>query len=86
MSFPLDQVDNVELDEPVKLNLDEIVSGLSSYMEDVKEKSIQHQQELESAVQEREALKEKIRRLEAELSILDTEAQNAKVLQKVGRT
>ena len=33
--------------------------------------------------QVKKALEEKVRRLEAELSILDTEAQQAKVLQKV---
>ena len=60
------------------------MSGLQGYLEGVKGQSMQHRQDFQMLLQEKEALEEKVRRLEAELSILDTEAQNAKVLQKVG--
>ena len=60
------------------------MSGLQGYLEGVKGQSVQHRQDFQMLLQEKEALEEKVRRLEAELSILDTEAQNAKILQKVG--
>ena len=59
------------------------MSGLQGYLEGVKGQSMQHRQDFQLLLEEKEALEEKIRRLEAELAILDTEAQNAKVLQKV---
>jgi chromosome segregation ATPase len=79
MYFP----DQIEQNESLKSELDDIVSGLQSYLERVKGQSIQHQSEFQMLLQEKEALEEKVRRLEAELGILDTEAQNAKILLKV---
>ena len=76
--------DQIEQNESLKSELDDIVSGLQGYLEGVKGQSVQHRQDFQMLLQEKEALEEKVRRLEAELSILDTEAQNAKILQKVG--
>nr|KAG5703043.1 hypothetical protein BaRGS_016204 [Batillaria attramentaria] len=74
--------DQIEQNEELKSELDDIMSGLSGYLEGVKGQSMQHQQEFQMLLGEKEALEEKIRRLEAELSILDSEAHNSKTLQK----
>ena len=83
-SFTCLIADQIEQNESLKSELDDIVSGLQGYLEGVKGQSVQHRQDFQMLLQEKEALEEKVRRLEAELSILDTEAQNAKILQKVG--
>ncbi|XP_070176721.1 centriolin-like isoform X2 [Littorina saxatilis] len=74
--------EQIEQNESLKGELDDIVHGLQGYLEGVKGQSMQHQQEFQMLLQEKAALEEKVRRLEAELSILDTEATSAKILQK----
>ena len=85
LPIPLSSLaDQIEQNESLKTELDDIVSGLQGYLEGVKGQSVQHRQDFQMLLQEKEGLEEKVRRLEAELSILDTEAQNAKILLKVG--
>ncbi|PVD21840.1 hypothetical protein C0Q70_17642 [Pomacea canaliculata] len=72
----------IERNESIKAELEDIVSDLQGYLEGVKGQTLQHQQEYRRMMEEKGVLEEKIRRLETELDVLDTEAQHAKVLQK----
>lgn len=74
----------IERNESIKAELEDIVSDLQGYLEGVKGQTLQHQQDYRRMMEEKGVLEEKIRRLETELDVLDTEAQHAKVLQKVG--
>ncbi|XP_035827019.1 intracellular protein transport protein USO1-like [Aplysia californica] len=74
--------DQIEQNEELRHELDDIVSGLSGYLENVKGQSKQHKQEFEMLLQEKEGLEEKIRRMEAELQLLEGEANNARWMQK----
>ncbi|GFO09556.1 centriolin [Plakobranchus ocellatus] len=74
--------DQIEQNDELRHELDDIVCGLSGYLENVKGQSRQHKHEFEMLIAEKEALEEKIRRMEGELNILEGEASNARWMQK----
>ncbi|KAK3802588.1 hypothetical protein RRG08_027218 [Elysia crispata] len=73
--------DQIEQNDELRHELDDIVCGLSGYLENVKGQSRQHKHEFEMLIAEKEALEEKIRRMEGELNILEGEASNARWMQ-----
>lgn len=63
--------------------MDEIVGGLQGYLQNVQQQGTQRQQEFTKLLSERENLTEKVRNLENELGILNTEANHLKEMEKV---
>ncbi|XP_059175304.1 centriolin-like isoform X2 [Physella acuta] len=74
--------DQIEQNEELRQELDDIVSGLSGYLENVKGQSEHHKHEVERLVEEKRGMEEKIRRMESDLHKLETESNNARLMQK----
>ncbi|XP_041369906.1 centriolin-like [Gigantopelta aegis] len=74
--------DYIEQNETLQSELDDIISGLQGYIENVQMESTQQKVEIEKLSAQKEGLEGKVRKMEAELSVLDSEAGEVKSMQQ----
>ncbi|KAL5012076.1 hypothetical protein ScPMuIL_010627 [Solemya velum] len=74
--------EKIEQNDELRAELDEIVGGLQGYLQNVQQQGTQRQQEFDKLLSERENLSEKVRNLENELGILNTEANNMRQMER----
>jgi chromosome segregation ATPase len=76
-------VDRIESNETIRTELDEIVGGLQGYLSHVKTKGQKVQRDYEMLLSEKMSLEDQCRKLEQELSVLDSEASKVPTLEQV---
>ncbi|XP_061184132.1 centriolin-like [Saccostrea echinata] len=74
--------DRIESNESIRNDLDEIVGGLQGYLSHVKTKGQKAQRDYETLLSEKMALDDQCRKLEQELSVLDSEASKVPTLEQ----
>ncbi|KAK3605923.1 hypothetical protein CHS0354_017828 [Potamilus streckersoni] len=76
------QDNQIEQNEELREELDGIVGGLQTYLSEVQTKGSRQQQEFQELLVEKEELQHHIRKLEEELTVLDTEASKFREMEK----
>ncbi|XP_056011092.1 centriolin-like isoform X6 [Ostrea edulis] len=74
--------DRIESNESIRTELDEIVGGLQGYLSHVKTKGQKVQRDYEVLLGEKMSLEDQCRKLEQELSVLDSEAGKVPTLEQ----
>ncbi|XP_071115643.1 centriolin-like [Haliotis cracherodii] len=74
--------ERIEANEELRQELDDVVDGLQGYLQNVKDQSVRQKEDFEQVVKEKEGLEERVRRLDAELKIIDREAEESQAWQK----
>lgn len=75
--------DRIESNDSIRNELDEIVGGLQGYLSHVKTKGQKAQRDYEVLLSEKMNLEDQCRKLEQELSVLDSEAGKVPTLEQV---
>ena len=76
-------IDYIDQNETLQGELDDIITGLQGYIETVQRESTQQKVDIEKLSGQKEVLEDRVRKMEAELSILDSEAGEFKSMQQV---
>ncbi|KAL3870359.1 hypothetical protein ACJMK2_038429 [Sinanodonta woodiana] len=76
------QDNQIEQNDELREDLDSIVGGLQTYLSEVQTKGARQQQEFQELLVEKEELQHHIRKLEGELTVLDTEASKFREMEK----
>ena len=75
--------DQIENNESLREELDDIVGGLQSYLASVQSKAQKKEKEFDQILKENESMQDRIRGLETELGVMDSEARNHSAMEKV---
>lgn len=76
-------LDRIESNDSIRNELDDIVGGLQGYLAHVKTKGQKAQRDYEMLLSEKMTLEDQCRKLEQELSVLDSEAGKVPTLEQV---
>ncbi|XP_053381516.1 centriolin-like isoform X4 [Mercenaria mercenaria] len=74
--------DTLETNESLREELDEIVGGLQTYLAQVQTKAAKKEKEFDQLLKENEAISDRCRKLENELSVVDQEANSLRDLER----
>ena len=75
--------DQIESNETLREELDDIVGGLQTYLATVQTKAQKKEKEFDQLLKENESMQERMRGLESELGVMDSEARNYSAMEKV---
>ncbi|XP_055896823.1 centriolin-like isoform X5 [Biomphalaria glabrata] len=74
--------DQNEKNVEIHHELDDIITGLTVYLENVKSESQNYKQEAQMLIQEKNSMKDKIQHMESDIVKLEIETKNSKIMQR----